>query len=119
MGLEKAIASGQEHRKPYHGAKAVCFNCRNYGTCDYCKATGCTAYISARRLRMHSRKNMKRMSAAWRTPPQMLLMKAFCRNKAQAGDPRSRADRRLASFHSMRRSGAEDEVPTSRLSRGS
>ena len=49
----------------------------------------------------------------------MLLMKAFCRNKAQAGDPRSRADRRLASFHSMRRSGAEDEVLTSRLSRGS
>ena len=37
MGLEKAIASGQEHRKPYHGAKAVCSNCRNYGTCDYCK----------------------------------------------------------------------------------
>ena len=49
----------------------------------------------------------------------MLLMKAFCRNKAQAGDPRSRADRRLASFHSMRRLGAEDEVLTSRLSRGS
>lgn len=38
MGLEKAIASGQEHRKPYHGAKAVCFNCRNHGTCDYCKS---------------------------------------------------------------------------------
>ena len=37
MGLEKAIASGQEHRRPYHGAKAVCFNCRNHGTCDYCK----------------------------------------------------------------------------------
>ena len=35
MGLEKAIASGQEHRRPYHGAKAVCFNCRNHGTCDY------------------------------------------------------------------------------------
>ena len=38
MGLEKAIASGQEHRRPYHGAKAVCFNCRNHGTCDYCKS---------------------------------------------------------------------------------
>ena len=38
MGLEKAIASGQEHRKPYHGAKAVCFNCRNHGTCGYCKS---------------------------------------------------------------------------------
>ena len=37
MGLEKAIASGQEYRKPYYGAKAVCFNCRNHGTCDYCK----------------------------------------------------------------------------------
>lgn len=37
MGLEKAIASGQEHRKPYHGAMTVCFNCRNHGTCDYCR----------------------------------------------------------------------------------
>lgn len=37
MGLEKAIVSGREHRKPYHGAKAVCFNCRNHGTCDYCR----------------------------------------------------------------------------------
>ncbi len=37
MCLEKAIVSGQEHRKPYHGAKAVCFNCRNHGACDYCK----------------------------------------------------------------------------------
>ena len=38
MGLEKAIVSGREHRKPYHGAKAVCFNCRNHGTCDYCRS---------------------------------------------------------------------------------
>lgn len=37
MCLEKAIVSGQEHRKPYHSAKAVCFNCRNHGTCDYCR----------------------------------------------------------------------------------
>ena len=37
MGLEKAIVSGQEHRKPYHGAEVVCFNCRNHCACDYCK----------------------------------------------------------------------------------
>lgn len=119
MGLEKAIASGQEHRKPYHGAKAVCFNCRNHGTCDYCKGNRLHSIRKREAAAMHSRKNMKRMSAAGRTPPQMLLMKAFCRNKAQAGDPRSRADRRLASFRSMQRSGAEDEVLTLRLSRGS
>lgn len=51
MGLEKAIASGQEYRKPYHGAKAVCSNCRNHGTCDYYKSN-----------RLHSTR--KRVAAA-------------------------------------------------------
>lgn len=31
MGLEKAIISGKEHRKPYKGAKAVDYSCRNHG----------------------------------------------------------------------------------------
>ena len=47
MGLEKAITSGKEHRKPYHGAKAVRFNCRNHGACDYCK--GNRLYSTRRR----------------------------------------------------------------------
>ena len=51
MGLEKAIASGQEHRRPHRGAKAVCFNCRNHGICDYCKGN-----------RLHSTR--KRVAAA-------------------------------------------------------
>lgn len=41
MGLEKAIASGREHRKPFHGAKAVDRSCRNNGgghhnECPWC-----------------------------------------------------------------------------------
>lgn len=36
MGLEKAIASGKEHRKPYYGAKAVDSHCRNHGYCSWC-----------------------------------------------------------------------------------
>lgn len=36
MGLEKAIGSGKEHRKKFHGAKAVDRMCRNHGGCSYC-----------------------------------------------------------------------------------
>ena len=37
MGMEKAIASGKEHRKEYRGAKAICKSCRNGGTCEWCR----------------------------------------------------------------------------------
>lgn len=37
MGFERAIAAGKEHRKPFHGAKAVDCTCRNHGSCPYCK----------------------------------------------------------------------------------
>lgn len=36
MGLEKAIAHGKEHRKPYRDSRAVSGECRNHGRCDYC-----------------------------------------------------------------------------------
>ena len=36
MGLEKAIASGREHRKPYRGSKAFDNTCRNHGACGWC-----------------------------------------------------------------------------------
>ena len=41
MGLEKAIISGKEHRKPFRGAKAVSKSCRNHGggyrqECPWC-----------------------------------------------------------------------------------
>ena len=36
MSLDKAIAHGKEHRKPYHGAKAIDRTCRNHGGCIYC-----------------------------------------------------------------------------------
>lgn len=46
MGLEKAIKSGKEHRKPFKGAKAIDTSCRNNGgktkrrahrECPWCK----------------------------------------------------------------------------------
>lgn len=37
MGLEKAIEHGKEKRKPYKGAKAVDYSCRNHGTCEWCR----------------------------------------------------------------------------------
>lgn len=36
MGLEKAIKSGKEHRKPYRNSKEFDPMCRNHGGCPYC-----------------------------------------------------------------------------------
>ena len=36
MSLDKAIAHGKEHRKPYRGSKAFDCSCRNHGSCSYC-----------------------------------------------------------------------------------
>lgn len=38
MSLDKAIAHGKEHRKPYRGAKAIDPTCRNHGSCEHCKS---------------------------------------------------------------------------------
>jgi hypothetical protein len=38
MSMDKAIIHGKEHRKPYHGAKAVDKTCRNHGSCEHCAA---------------------------------------------------------------------------------
>lgn len=38
MSLDKAIEHGKEKRKQYTGAKAIYLNCRNHGTCDFCKS---------------------------------------------------------------------------------
>lgn len=35
--LDKAIKGGREHRNPYRGAKAVDKECRNHGTCEWCR----------------------------------------------------------------------------------
>ena len=37
MSLDKAIAHGKEHRKPYRGAKAIDKTFRNHGGCVLCK----------------------------------------------------------------------------------
>lgn len=36
MALDKAIASGKEHRKPYRKSKAIDSSCRNNGSCSWC-----------------------------------------------------------------------------------
>ena len=41
MGLEKAIESGKEHRKPFGKetgtyVKSIDCTCRNHGSCDWC-----------------------------------------------------------------------------------
>lgn len=38
MGLDKAIEHGKEKRKPYKGAKAIDYTCRNHGSCEWCKS---------------------------------------------------------------------------------
>ena len=37
MSLDKAIAHGKEHRKPYRGSKAIDPMCRNHGGCPWCE----------------------------------------------------------------------------------
>lgn len=37
MSLDKSIQNGKEHRKQYRGAKLVDCQCRNHGSCHWCK----------------------------------------------------------------------------------
>jgi hypothetical protein len=37
MGLEKAIQNGKEYRKQWSFAKQVDKQCRNHGSCKWCK----------------------------------------------------------------------------------
>lgn len=37
MGLEKAIEHHKEKRKPFKGAKAIDYSCRNHGSCEWCR----------------------------------------------------------------------------------
>ena len=37
MALDKAILHKKEHRKPYHGGKAIAHSCRNHGSCVWCE----------------------------------------------------------------------------------
>lgn len=36
MSMDKAIAHGKEHRKPYRGSKSIDCSCRNHGSCPWC-----------------------------------------------------------------------------------
>ena len=45
MSMDKAIEHGKEHRKPYHGAKAVDKTCRNHGGCPHCESGRLHKYL--------------------------------------------------------------------------
>lgn len=45
MSLDKAIKHKKERRKPYTGAKYMDRNCRNHGSCDYCKSNRLHKFI--------------------------------------------------------------------------
>ena len=38
MGLEKAIESGKDHRKPYRGSKRFAWSCRNNNDYPWCES---------------------------------------------------------------------------------
>ena len=48
MGLDKAIESGKEHRKPYRRSKRFSWSCRNCNGCPWCEGN-----------RLHSSKCLK------------------------------------------------------------
>ena len=37
MSMDKSIAAGKEHRKPYSGSKSIDPSCRCHGGCDWCR----------------------------------------------------------------------------------
>jgi hypothetical protein len=37
MSLDKAIASGKEHREPFRKSKRFDATCRNHGACPWCR----------------------------------------------------------------------------------
>lgn len=39
MSLDKAVASGHEHRKPYYKADRFDMTCRPHGSCPYCRGS--------------------------------------------------------------------------------
>lgn len=45
MSFEKAIKYKKEHRKPYHGSKAIAKSCRNHGGCTWCEENRKYKYI--------------------------------------------------------------------------
>ena len=48
MSLDKAVASGKEHRKKYYGAKSVSKSCRNHGGCEWCEGNRLHKYKKAK-----------------------------------------------------------------------
>ena len=57
MGMEKAIASGKEHRKEYYGAKAICKSCRNGGSCEWCQVN--RQYKNLKKMQISIDKELK------------------------------------------------------------
>ena len=50
MALDKAIAHGHEHRKPYTGTKAFDPTCRNHGSCEWCRRNRMRKFVVRERM---------------------------------------------------------------------
>lgn len=49
MSLEKGIKSGKEHRKQFYSfAKRIDKNCRNHGSCPWCKGNRLYKFMKAK-----------------------------------------------------------------------
>lgn len=58
MSLNKAIAHGKEHRKPYVGAKSISKHCRNHGGCSWCEANRKYKFIKEDKKTLDKMKEM-------------------------------------------------------------
>lgn len=58
MSLNKAIAHGKEHRKPYIGTKSIDKSCRNHGGCPWCEANRKYKFIKEDKKTLDKMKEM-------------------------------------------------------------
>ena len=47
MSLDKSIEYGKEHREPYRGAKSIDHQCRNHGSCSWCRENRRHKFVKA------------------------------------------------------------------------
>lgn len=109
MGLEKPLHPAKSTAGRTTARRRCASTAVTMAPAIIARAIGYTAHAGARRRQIRSKGNIIAITAAGRTPPQTLFMKPPA-SKAQAGDPRSRADHRPFSFRRLCRSGtgAED-----------
>jgi len=64
MTMDRAIASGKEHRRPYRGSRAFDRSCRHGGSCSWCEGN---RTVRAKREISAARDLLEPRSVVW--PP--------------------------------------------------